>query len=263
MDCHFLDRNSRVPLHIQLAERLRESIIGGEYQPGEKLSTEKELGDRLGLSRVTVRSSLALLEREGWIVKRQGLGTFVCDPIEQDLTRVQTTTDVVLARGLSETVRIVSFGSVVAPKHIAKTLGRAVNQRLLLIEKLHLDGDGPIALVRCFLPPEIRAEAELLRSQPGVTTITLWERRLGIKLKTARHQIRAEPAEEKIAARLGLEAGAPVLVLDRISYGEDGKALEYISSVYHWRRYRFSIVLPRVQIEDLGWPSEHPQIGGS
>jgi GntR family transcriptional regulator len=251
LDPHVLDRNSRIPLHIQLAERLRESIIGGEYRPGDKLRTEKELGDQLGLSRVTVRSGLALLEREGWIVKRRGLGTFVCDPIEQDLSTVQTTTDVVRARGLDETVAIASFGPVVPPKHIAKALGRAVNQRLLLVEKLHEDASGPIALVRCFLPLEIEAEAELLRSQPSVTTIALWELRLGIKVKAARHQIRAEPADGNIATRLNLKPGSPVLVLDRISYAEDGKALEYISSVYHWRRYRFSIVLPRVQIDDF------------
>ena len=251
LDPHALDRKSPIPLHIQLAERLRESIIGGEYRPGDKLRTEKELGDQLGLSRVTVRSSLALLEREGWIVKRRGLGTFVCDPIEQDLSSVQTTTDVVRARGLSETIAIASFGQVLAPKHVAKALGRPVNQRLLLVEKLHHDANGPIALVRCFLPPEIEAEAELLRTQPTVTTISLWELRLGVKIKAARHQIRAEPAEPNIAARLDLKAGSPVLVLDRISYAEDGKAMEYISSVYHWRRYRFSIVLPRVQIDDF------------
>jgi GntR family transcriptional regulator len=251
VDGILLDRSSPTPLHIQLAERLREAIIAGDYQPGDKLSTEKEMGDRLGLSRVTVRSGLSLLEREGWIIKRRGLGTFVCDPIEQDLTRVQTTTDAVLAQGVSETVRLVGFGRVVPPKHVAKALGHALKQRLLLVEKLHLDGNGPIALVRCFLPLKVEAEAELIRAQPSVTTIMLWEQRLGIKVKTARHQIRAEPSDAKFATALDLKPGAPVLVLDRVSYGEDGKALEYVSSVYNWRRYRFSIVLPRVQIENF------------
>jgi GntR family transcriptional regulator len=251
VDHQFLDRNSRVPLHIQLAEKIRQSIIGGEFQAGERLSTEKELGDRLKLSRVTVRSSLALLEREGWIVKRRGVGTFVCDTLEQDLTRVQTTTEVLRSSGIAASVKIVGFGPVVAPKHVAKALGRNVNERLLCVEKLLADTSGPIALIRCYLPLEIEAEAELLRSQPGVTTIAVWERKLGIKLKGAQHQIRAEPADDHLAAVLDLEPGAPVLVLDRTSYDEDGRALEYISSIYHWKRYRFSIALPRVRMEEL------------
>jgi GntR family transcriptional regulator len=246
-----LDRNSGIPLHIQLAKGLRASILEGRYRPGDRLSTEKELSERLGLSRVTVRSSLALLESEGWIVKRRGIGTFVCNPIRQDLTSVQTTAEVVRARGIAATVRLISFGSVIPPKRVAKALGKAVNQRLLRIEKLHGDANGPIALVRCFLPLEVEADAELLRSQPGATTIAMWELKLGIAVKAAQHQIRAEPADHEVAAALDLQSGAPVLVLDRTSYGQDGAPLEYISSVYHWERYQFSITLPRVRLEDL------------
>jgi DNA-binding GntR family transcriptional regulator len=100
-----LDRKSGTPLHVQLAERLRQLIIRGEYRPGDRLVPEMELVGRFRLSRVTVRSGLALLERDGWILKRQGLGTFVCNPIEQDLTSVQTTSEVTRARGIQKAPR--------------------------------------------------------------------------------------------------------------------------------------------------------------
>jgi GntR family transcriptional regulator len=246
-----LDRNSSTPLHIQLAERVRRLIITGEYPPGEKLNTEKAFGDLFGLSRVTVRNGLALLEREGWIVKRQGMGSFVRNPIEQDLTSVQTTSEVARAKGVAASIRILHFGAVVPPKHVAKSLSQSINQRLLLIEKLHADSTSPIALVRCFLPLEIEAEAELIRSQPSVTTISIWERKLGIRVKGAHHHIRAEPADDDVAAALELEPGAPVLMLERTSYAEDGRALEFISSIYNWRRYQFSIALPRIRMDEL------------
>ncbi len=246
-----LDRNSSTPLHIQLAERVRQLIISGKYLPGHKLRTEKELGDQLGLSRVTVRNGLALLEREGWIVKRHGLGSFVRNPIEQDLTQVQTTPDVFRATGVQADVRLTRFGPVVAPSAVTRALGRAPNQPLLVIEKLYVDEESPIALVRCFLPLEVKAEMELIRSQPRVTTMDIWERKLGVKIKGGQHRIRAESADEKVAATLGLEPGSAVLVLERTTYAQDGRALDFVSSIYNANRYGFSIAVPRVRIDEL------------
>ncbi|MGP0092802.1 MAG: GntR family transcriptional regulator [Xanthobacteraceae bacterium] len=250
MDGAFLDRNSSTPLHVQLAERLRMRIISGEYQPGDRLSPEKELVNRFRLSRVTVRNGLALLEREGWILKRQGSGTFVRNPIEQDLTSVQTVSEVARASGITTETRLLSFGPVVPPKQIAKALGRRANQKMLCIEKLHTDEVSPIAMTRALLPLELQPEAEIMRSQPSVATIAIWERRLGVPIKEAQHHFRAEPADAETASALALDVGAPVLVLDRVMYTEDGRALGYLSTFYRWNRYQFSIALPRLRITD-------------
>jgi GntR family transcriptional regulator len=248
VDGPFLDRNSSTPLHVQLAERLRQLIISGEYQPGERLSPEKELVDRFGLSRVTVRNGLALLEREGWILKRQGLGTFVCNPIEQDLTSLQTVSEVAHAKGIITDTRLLSFGPVIPPKQVAKALGRPANERLLCIEKLHADAVSPIALTRALLPLEVQPEAELMRSHPGVAMIAIWERKLGVRIKGAQHHFRAEPADPATAHALDLDVGAPVLVLDRIMYADDGRTLGFLTTFYRWNRYQFSIALPRLRI---------------
>jgi GntR family transcriptional regulator len=251
VDGAFPNRSSSTPLHVQLMERLRQLIISGEYQPGDRLTPEKELVNRFGLSRVTVRSSLAMLEREGWILKRQGKGTFVRDPIEQDLTSVQTTYEVTRARGIVANTRELSFGPAIPPKQIAKALGRPARQKLLRIEKLHSDKISPISLARAFLPLEMQLDAEIMRSQPSVTMLEIWERRLGVRIKSAHHHFRAEPADADMASALGLEVGAPVLDLDRILYAEDGRALEFVSTYYRWDRYQFSVALPRLRITDL------------
>jgi GntR family transcriptional regulator len=247
----FLDRNSSTPLHVQLAERLRQLIISGEYQPGDRLSPEKELVDRFGLSRVTVRHGLELLVREGWILKRQGLGTFVCNPIEQDLTSVQTTSEVARSKGIVTQARLLSFGTVVPPKHVANALGCRPDQMLLRIEKLHSDEVSPIALTRGFLPMEFQLEAEIMRAQPDLPMIVIWERKLGVRIKVAQHHFRAEPADAETAQSLDLRVDAPVLICDRIMYADDGRAVEFISTFYRWNRYQFSILLPRLSITDL------------
>lgn len=77
MDLKELDKNGPLPLHWQLREQLREGIEHGRLRPGERLPTEEQLCKRLQISRSPVRQALIALEREGWIFRVQGRGTFV------------------------------------------------------------------------------------------------------------------------------------------------------------------------------------------
>lgn len=72
-----LDKGGPTPLHWQLREQLKRAIEQGRLRPGERLPTEQELCQMLGISRSPVRHALRELEREGWILRLQGRGTFV------------------------------------------------------------------------------------------------------------------------------------------------------------------------------------------
>jgi GntR family transcriptional regulator len=58
-------------------EELRQAIVNGTYSPGSQLPTEAELGELLGVSRTVVREALRMLEEDGLIDRRHGVGTFV------------------------------------------------------------------------------------------------------------------------------------------------------------------------------------------
>lgn len=61
------------------ADHLREAILSGELAPGTDLPAERELSERLGVSRLTLRSALARLEAEGLVRPVHGSGTRVLD----------------------------------------------------------------------------------------------------------------------------------------------------------------------------------------
>ena len=67
----------RTGLPQQIAGALRAQILGGGTRPGDQLETEPTLARRLGVSRSTLRSAIALLEHEGHVERRHGAGTFV------------------------------------------------------------------------------------------------------------------------------------------------------------------------------------------
>jgi DNA-binding FadR family transcriptional regulator len=67
-------------LYRQIADQLRQLICNGEFVVGDRLPTERELADQLGISRPTVREALIALEVEGRIRIRVGSGIYVTEP---------------------------------------------------------------------------------------------------------------------------------------------------------------------------------------
>ena len=240
-----------VPASTQLAEALKAQIVQQCLPRGGRLPSERELIDRSGLSRVTVRAALGLLEHQGWVVRRQGLGTFVADPVKQELgSGVRTITEVLFSSGVTPQVDVLSHRIGPAPQRIAETLALS---EVLCIRRRFRDGDQPLALVTAYLPSGLGQAVEpLLSGAPDAqatytmeTTYTMWERRLGVHIARATHEIHASGASPEVADALDLAVGSPMLVLERTSYTDDDKPLEVLEFHHRPERYRFSVTLPR------------------
>src|ERR1700724_1123596 len=235
-----------VPASAQLAGLLKAQILERQLPPGSRLPTERELIERSGLSRGTVRSAVGILEDEGWLIRRQGLGTFVAESVKQELeSGVRTIAEVLVSRGVTPRVEVLSHEVIPAPEPVGATLGRS---EVLRIQRRYSENDQPLAIVTAYLPADLADDAvePLLSAEPATeTTYTMWEQRLGVRVGSATHQIHAAGASPEIAAALVLSEGAPVLVLRRTSYPDKDKPLEVV--VFHHRpeRYEFSVTLPR------------------
>ena len=87
-----LDGSSLTPLYQQVLEDIKASIASGAYPPGSRIPSEAELSELYGVSRVTVRRAIEELSGEGYLVRRQGKGTYVN---QRKLTRkIRQTSDV-------------------------------------------------------------------------------------------------------------------------------------------------------------------------
>jgi len=242
-----VDRARSVPSYAQLAEHLKTRIVRGDIPPGGRLPSEQQLIEETGLSRITVRHGLTLLEREGWIIRRQGLGTFAGQAIDQELSRVRTIPEVFLSRGLSPEIEVRGFGVVTAPASAQLELGLRPRDRVVQIKRLYRHHGQPIALLHVYVPLSLRRHAEALRDErlPTETTFSIMERKLGVRLKEARHVIRAGVASTEVGRALHIRRGAPILILERVTFAEDGRPVEYDLFHYHSEHYKFSITLPR------------------
>jgi GntR family transcriptional regulator len=72
-----LDASSGVPIYRQLGQQVRQDILLGRLRPGDQLPTVKEVVDGLAVNPNTVVKAYSELEHDGFVVRRQGVGTFV------------------------------------------------------------------------------------------------------------------------------------------------------------------------------------------
>ena len=80
----------RVPRYHRIAEALRKRIGHGDLAPGSRLPNQRSLAREFGVTLMTLRQALELLERDNLIVRRHGLGTFVAAPsIDYDILQLR------------------------------------------------------------------------------------------------------------------------------------------------------------------------------
>jgi len=241
-DAAFATRS--VPLHIQVRETIRRQVRDGELiDRTGRLMTEAELGRHFGVSRITIRNAISPLVNEGMFARTRGRGTF--------LRSNQPENWVGRLMGFSETIRDAGYraGAKVLQKgmtnrhdvEIREQLGeRAVWQ----LKRLRLADDTPIAIEHAFYPPDIGLELEK-RDLTSIIMYSVFEEELGHPIKEAKQTISASLADSASAKLLGVKAGSALLAIERLTLGDEGRALELLRSVYLPDYFRLSISLTR------------------
>jgi len=73
----FLNPNSGVPIYVQLQQQLQQRILSGQLAHGVQLPSVRELSAELGINSLTAAKVYQILEREGFVETKRGLGTYV------------------------------------------------------------------------------------------------------------------------------------------------------------------------------------------
>src|SRR5579872_4095166 len=98
------------PLYTQVAQRLREQMLAGDLPAGSRLPGESVLAHTLAVSRPTIRGALSQLQREGLIVTRQGIGSFVLPRrVSQTMAHLETLDTTLAEQGLQPSTRVTEY----------------------------------------------------------------------------------------------------------------------------------------------------------
>jgi GntR family transcriptional regulator len=212
----------RVPRYHRIAETLSDRIRRGELAPGTRLDNQRQLAKSFGVTLMTLRQALELLEREHLITRRHGLGTFVAAPsIDYDILQLRRFAGDLSAKGEHVATRLLGTRFAVADPRVADALRLPARPRVLVLERLRLVDDHPMSLQRSFLPPPIGDE--VVRADLALTPLhQVLEFKLGVVVTRASETVSAVRLGRREARELGCPAGAPAFESERISYDAGG-----------------------------------------
>ena len=205
------------PLYDQLVDILSEKI-DHEYRPGDLIPSERELSERYGLSRTTVRLALQELERMGLVVRQHGRGTFVADRSAQttNLMQAYSFTEQMRGMGRDPLTTILEFSEVEADKNLVEHMNVRLGERLFKIKRLRSADAMPMMVERTYLPARkfLTLRRPMLEQKPLYDIIDISE-------------------------------GAPVLDLVRTTYNVHNEIVEYTLSVARADQFKYKVMHQR------------------
>lgn len=238
-----LDRNSGAPLWTQFRDALRARILQGELPVGARLPTEAEFGEQFGISRIVVREALADLVRNGLIYKIRGQGAFV-SARERDEDFVSTVlgfSDEMARKG--RTVRtqvLVQELRAPTPEEIT-ALGLAGSESQVVALKRLRSVDGELQLlVETSVPVDLAPGLHRTRLE-NRSLYDVLRRQYGLRIVKAERWIDAVLPDTGVAALLEMTTPEPLLRIESIAYGANGRPIEYYRALHRCRTSRLHV----------------------
>ena len=236
-----LARLNATPLYESCATALNREIESGVLRPGQRLPSERSLGDALGFTRLTVRRALQVLARRGLLEPDEHRGWQVRnDRVSDSLSTLVGFTQMAQMRGLVASSRILSLEYRDGTFDESEALRVAPGAQLLDLARLRLLDGQPTAIERLRMP------TSRLRWPEGFDftgSIYAAMESQGIVPTVADAFVDVIDASETEAGLLGVAPGRGLLRLNCVTTGADGVVISLETSMYHPDRYRFRAVL--------------------
>lgn len=228
-----------IPLYIQIAEGLIAQIESGALCPGEQLPPERELSEKLGVTRMTLRRALRVLEVQGLIIRKHGIGTYIAEPkIDRKMEVVFRFGSDMQQRGFTPQAKVISFEQIMAESSVAKDLILPISAPVYSILRLRSINHEPVMLESYLIP---------VQRFPGLDQYDIENRSIyevleeeyGIPIARARQSFEPIVATEFEAKLLNISIGNALMMEKRISYDANNLPIEYGKDSYRGDRFRF------------------------
>jgi len=228
-----------IPLYIQIADGLISQIESGELSPGTQLVPERDLSIELNVNRMTLRRALKVLESQGLIVRKHGVGTFVAEAkIDRQMETIFRFSSRMQNRGFTPGTKLILVEKIQAEYKLAKDLGLPASDMVYNILRLRSINHEPVMLESYKIP---------VTRFPGLDQYDLENRSIyeiieieyGVRIARNRQSFEPIITTEFEAELLKIKIGDALMLEKRLSYDDHNQPIEYGKDRYRGDRFRF------------------------
>ena len=234
---------SMLPLYYRIYLDLKQSIVDKVWATGQEIPSEAELQRKYGCARETVRRAIDGLVQDGLVVRRRGSGTFVAESrTVQPVGRIYSTSETIRARGEIPSTRLVSLEKVDSDRFRKLLELPDAVRHVYILRRLRLANGSPLSVVTTFLPADLVPDFEAkVRTRDSL--YELYECDYGFRMTRATQVISACGLTQEDAALLNCKPGDPALKVERTTYLDTGRVVEFITDIFRYDRFSISVNL--------------------
>jgi GntR family transcriptional regulator len=231
-----IPEHGRVPRYYAVKTELLGLVH--ELGQGAALPSERELADRFGVSRVTLRQAVSELVLEGRLQRKHGSGTYVAPPkLVQPLALVSYT-EGMRRQGVEPGRTVTSLEQLPADETLAEDLLIEPGEPVIHIERVLLADGQRVGLESTYLS-EQRFPFLVEVFDPGASLYACLQKHFAVVFGEAEERLETVLATPREALLIGTNPALPMLLLHRVTHDVDGRPVERVRSLYRGDRFSF------------------------
>ncbi|MFC0302104.1 GntR family transcriptional regulator [Virgibacillus soli] len=228
-------------LHAFIKEELFDRIKTNKYKKGDQIPTELELCKDFNVSRTTVRTALNQLTLEGYLIRKQGKGTYVADPkLKQTLSHtIKRYGDQVAVQGKKAKIKLVALTVVPADEHLAESLQVEIDAPIQRIERVRQANGDPTQYEVAYIPWNIAPG--ITQEHAETSLYASFQEDFNIQVAKTIENIEITLVDQRISNHLKCEEGLPCFYIETVTKDDKGRRIEFSRAYFRGDKTNFLI----------------------
>lgn len=229
------------PIYKKIENYIKNLIQTKSLKPGELIPSEKQLSEEFSVTRMTVRSALNNLVKDGYITRQRGVGSIVlANKVYDNISAVSGFTEEMESKGYIVSNILVELNIVEADDELMKKLNITEKENVWEIKRIRLANDRKLSYMETYMP--VKLFPNLKKSHCEGSLYNYVEKECGYKIAMSEREVSAVLANDELANLLDLTKPEAILYISQVCKLQNSEVFEY-SHTYH---YGYTLTLSAV-----------------